>query len=102
MTIARAQLVDTSLTRWYHCITRRVRRAFLLGEGDHNRQEWLENRLQELAEIFAVAVGGFSLIYHHRFESAGRQDCDNAGNKRLHIDQAASGSRRVSRAYRAT
>ena len=24
MTIARAQLVDTSLTRWYHCITRCV------------------------------------------------------------------------------
>jgi hypothetical protein len=24
MTIARAQLVDTSLTRWYHCTTRYV------------------------------------------------------------------------------
>jgi hypothetical protein len=61
MTIARAQLVDTSLTRWYHCITRCVRRAFLLGEGDHNRKEWLE----ELAEIFAVAVGGFSVMDNH-------------------------------------
>ena len=65
MTIARAKLVDTSLTRWYHCITRGVRRAFLLGEGDHNRQEWLENRLEELAEIFAVAVGGFSVMDNH-------------------------------------
>jgi len=37
MTIARAQLLDTSLIRWYHCITRCVRRAFLLGEGDLNR-----------------------------------------------------------------
>jgi hypothetical protein len=33
MAIARAQLVDASLTRWYHCVTRCVRRAFLLGEG---------------------------------------------------------------------
>ena len=33
MTIARAHLVDPSVTRWYHCVTRRVRRAFLLGEG---------------------------------------------------------------------
>jgi hypothetical protein len=63
MRIARAQLVDTSLTRWYHCTTRWVRRAFSLGEGDHT--EWLENRLEELAEIFAVAVGGFSVMDNH-------------------------------------
>jgi hypothetical protein len=48
MTIARSQLVDASLTRWYHCVARCVRRAFLLGEGDHNREQWLENRLEEL------------------------------------------------------
>jgi REP element-mobilizing transposase RayT len=65
MAIARARLVDTSLTRWYHCITRCVRRAFLLGEGDQNRREWIEKRLEELAEIFAVAVGGFSVMDNH-------------------------------------
>jgi hypothetical protein len=65
MAIARAHLVDVSLTRWYHCVTRCVRKAFLLGEGDHNRKEWLENRLEELAGIFAVAVGGFSIINNH-------------------------------------
>ena len=32
MAIARAHLVDTSLTRWYDCVTRCVRKAFLLGE----------------------------------------------------------------------
>ena len=65
MTMARAQLVDVSLARWYHCVTRCVRRAFLLGEGDQNRKEWLESRLEELADIFAVAVGGFSVLDNH-------------------------------------
>jgi putative transposase len=63
MAIARAQLVDVALTRWYHCVMRCVRRAFLLGEGDHNRKQWLQNRLEELAEIFAVSVGGFSVFF---------------------------------------
>ncbi len=65
MTVARSQLVDTAVTRWYHCITRCVRRAFLLGEGPLNRKEWIENRVKELAEIFAVSVGGFSVMDNH-------------------------------------
>jgi hypothetical protein len=65
MTMARAHLVDVSVTRWYHCITRCVRRAFLLGEGPENRKDWIEHRLQELAEIFAVSVGGFSVMDNH-------------------------------------
>ena len=65
MAIARAHLVDVALTRWYHCVTRCVRRAFLLGEGDHDRKQWLQNRLEELAEIFAVSVGGFSVMNNH-------------------------------------
>jgi hypothetical protein len=65
MTIARAQLVDVALARWYHCVTRCVRRTFLLGEGDLNRTEWIENRLEELAEIFTIGVGGISVMDNH-------------------------------------
>jgi REP element-mobilizing transposase RayT len=72
MTMARSQLVDVSITRWYHCITRCVRRAFLLSEGpiedndtQFDRKEWIELRLKELADIFAVAVGGFSVMDNH-------------------------------------
>ena len=65
MTIARAHLVDPAVSRWYHCITRCVRRAFLLGEGTTDRKVWIETRLQELAEIFAVSVGGFSVMDNH-------------------------------------
>jgi hypothetical protein len=58
MAIARSKLVDVSVARWYHCVSRCVRKAFLLG-GDGNRKKWLENRLEELGEIFAVALGVF-------------------------------------------
>ncbi len=37
VTIARAHLIEPSVTRWYHCVTRCVRRAFLLGEGENDR-----------------------------------------------------------------
>jgi hypothetical protein len=60
--MARSHLVDPAVTRWYYCVTRCVRRAFLLAEGPLDRKESIEHRLQELAEIFAVSVGGFSVM----------------------------------------
>ena len=65
MTIARARLVDPAVTRWYHCVTRCVRRAFLLGEGPNDRKVWIDNRLQELGQIFSLSVAGFSVLDNH-------------------------------------
>ncbi len=65
MAIARAHLVNPALARWYHCITRCVRRAFLLGEGQLDRKSWIEHRLESLAQVFAVAVGGFAVMDNH-------------------------------------
>jgi hypothetical protein len=65
MTIARAHLIDPAVTRWYHCISRCVRRAFLLGEGVGDRKLWIGNRLKELSGIFSIAVGGFSIMDNH-------------------------------------
>jgi hypothetical protein len=65
MAIARRQQIDATVTRWYHCTTRCVRQAFLLGAGTFNRKEWIEDRLEELAQIFAVGVGGFSVMTNH-------------------------------------
>ena len=65
MTMARSQLVNTSVTRWYHCISRCVRRAFLLGEGTADRKQWIEGRLRELSDVFAVSIGGFSVMDNH-------------------------------------
>ena len=56
MTVARSQLVDLDVTPYYHCISRCVRRARLCGEGFEHRKQWIEDRLEELAGIFAVSV----------------------------------------------
>ena len=65
MTIACRQLVDASLTRYYHCISRCVRRAFLCGEGFEHRKQWMEDRLELLAANFAVSVCGFRVMDNH-------------------------------------
>jgi hypothetical protein len=65
ITMARAHLVDPAVTRWYHCVTRCVRRAFLLSEGPLDRRERIDRRLEELAQIFAISVGGFSVMHNH-------------------------------------
>jgi hypothetical protein len=65
MTAARSQLVDVNVTRYYHCISRCVRRAFLCGEGFEHRKQWIEDRLQTLSECFAASVCGFAVMDNH-------------------------------------
>jgi REP element-mobilizing transposase RayT len=65
MTTARKVLVNPTLTSFYHCISRCVRRAFLCGEGNEHRKQWIEDRLRELAGVFAIDVCGFSVMDNH-------------------------------------
>ncbi len=78
MTMARAHLVDPAVFRWYHCITRCVRRAFLLREGSSDRKRWIENRLQELAQVFFLFVAGFAIMDNHLHVLV-RLDADRTG-----------------------
>ena len=65
MTIARSQLVDVEVTPWYHVMSKTVRGAFLLAEGDCDRKQWIENRLQELAGLFSIEVAGYAILDNH-------------------------------------
>lgn len=65
MTMPRTQLVDSSVTSYYHCISRCVRRAFLCGEGCEHRKQWIEDRLQELASVFAIEVCAYAVLDNH-------------------------------------
>ena len=65
MTVARSVLVDESKPGFYHCISRCVRRAHLCGEGYEHRQDWIQDRLKELADIFAIDVCGYAVLVNH-------------------------------------
>jgi REP element-mobilizing transposase RayT len=77
MTVARSQLVDVGVTRYYHCISRCVRRARLCGEGFEHRKQWIEDRLERLAGCFGVSVCGFAVMDNHLHVLA-RLDSDDA------------------------
>lgn len=71
MTSARSLLVDPDAPGFYHCISRCVRRAWLCGVDPYNgksyeyRREWVERRLLELAEIFAVGLYAYAVMSNH-------------------------------------
>ena len=71
MTTARHLLVDPDAPGYYHCISRCVRRAWLCGvdpydgKSDEPRRAGVEQRLLELAEIFAVGVYAYAVMSNH-------------------------------------
>lgn len=71
MTYPRAHLIDLDHGGYYHLVSRCVRRAYLCGfdsisarNFDHRRQ-WIEDRILELGDIFAVAVYGYAVMSNH-------------------------------------
>jgi len=65
MTVARSELVDVSVTPWYHVMSRTVRGASLLKDDGFDRKQWIEDRLQLLAKVFAIDVASFTVLDNH-------------------------------------
>jgi hypothetical protein len=67
MTYPRSHLVSEDEPGYYHVVTRCVRRAFLCGldkltgRSFEHRRQWIEGRILELAECFAVSVYAYAV-----------------------------------------
>src|SRR5687768_1072155 len=71
MTDSRASQVDLTVTEYYHCVSRCVRRAYLCGNDPHtgrnfdHRKVWLVERIRFLGDVFAVDVCAYAVMDNH-------------------------------------
>ena len=68
---ARGEVMDPRQVQIFHCIHRCVRRAFLCGKDPYSgvcydhRREWIRERLEFLASVFAIDCLTFAVLSNH-------------------------------------
>ena len=68
---SREKIVNIENTKYYHCVSRCVRRAFLCGEDSvtgknyNHRREILEKSLYKLSRIFCIDIVSYSIMHNH-------------------------------------
>lgn len=71
MTQARKHQIDCSVTPYYHCINRCVRRAYLCGEDElsgrsySHRKQWVVDQLKTLSDVFAIDICAYAVMSNH-------------------------------------
>ena len=68
---ARREIVPSGEVGVYHCTARCVRRAFLCGVDSYSgqdyehRRDWIRQRLEHLASIFAIDICAYTVMSNH-------------------------------------
>ncbi|MCS5711800.1 transposase [Candidatus Berkiella aquae] len=71
MTIARSFQIDLTISHYYHCMMRCVRRSYLCGHDNEtghdysHRKPWIVSRIKHLASIFAIKVCAYAVMSNH-------------------------------------
>ncbi len=71
LTRPRSCLVSPAITRWYHCVSRCVRRAYLCGEDSasgknyEHRRPWIIGHLKKLSKVFAIDIAAYAVMSNH-------------------------------------
>lgn len=67
----RGNLIDLTITPYYHCISRCVRRAFLCGQDTvskacfNHRRRWLVERFKLLSTVFSIDICAYAVMSNH-------------------------------------
>ncbi len=67
----RSTLVSIEDTPFYHCMSKCIRFAWLTGVDKYtgksyeHRRDWVESRILELAEVFAIDVAAYAVMSNH-------------------------------------
>lgn len=88
MTTARTNQVDLSVTPFYHCMSRCVRRSFLYGYDEYSgrdyshRKGWIVERIKQLANAFCIQLCAYAVMSNH-YHVVLKVDLDRARNLNL-------------------